>query len=98
MLGHDAFEIFLASECEQLLAVALDVVAVQDAQAFLAQDGAESLLAFDQRGVRQVLAVAVQQVKGDEARLATIPKAMSMIMVTCLPRRRRRRQCPYRFL
>ena len=37
----------------------------------LGQDGAEALLAFDQRAVGQILAVTVEQVEGDEARLAT---------------------------
>ena len=41
------------------------------ASAYIGQNGAEALLAFDQRGVRQILAVTVQQVEGDEARLAT---------------------------
>jgi hypothetical protein len=53
------------------LAVRFDVIAVQDALAFPGQDGAETLLALDQWTVRQILAVAVQQVEGDEARLAT---------------------------
>ena len=47
------------------------MVAIQDALAVLGQDGAEALLAFDQGAVRQILAVAVQLVDGDEARFAT---------------------------
>jgi hypothetical protein len=38
----------------------------KDTLAGLGQDGAEALLAFDQGAVRQILAVAVQQIEGDE--------------------------------
>jgi hypothetical protein len=44
-------------------------VAEQQALALPGQNGAEALLAFDQGAVRQILAVTVQQVEGDEARL-----------------------------
>lgn len=45
----------------------LDVIAEQHALAVLWQDGAD-LFAFDQRAIRQMLAIAVQQVEGDEDR------------------------------
>jgi hypothetical protein len=70
VLRHDAIQISLAGKCEQLLPGCLDVIAKQHALAVLRQDGAEALLAFDQGAVDQILAVAVQQVEGDEARLA----------------------------
>jgi len=71
VLGDDAFEISLARECEQLFSVPFDVITEQHALVFLWQDGAEALLAFDQRAVGQILAITVEQVEGDEARLAT---------------------------
>lgn len=69
--GYDAFQISLRGECEQLLAVSLDLIAIQNAPAFPGQDGAEALLTFDPQGVRQILAVTVEQVEGDKPRLAT---------------------------
>jgi hypothetical protein len=69
VLRHNALEITFASECKQLFPVRLDVVAKQDALAVLGQDGAEALLAFDQRSVGQILAVTEEQVEGDETRL-----------------------------
>ena len=59
--------ISLAGECEQLFSVRFDVVAEKDALAFPGKNCAESLLAFDQGAVRQILAVTVKQVEGDEA-------------------------------
>jgi hypothetical protein len=50
VLRHDAFEIFLAGECEQLFSGCLDVIAEQHALAVLGQDGAEAVLAFDPMG------------------------------------------------
>ena len=68
MLRYHTFQIVLASECEQWrFAGCLDGIAKQHALAILGQDGAEAVLAFDQRAVCQILAVTVQQVEGDEA-------------------------------
>jgi hypothetical protein len=43
------------------------VVAIQDALAVLGQDGAETVLAFDQRTVREILAVTVPQCSRSKA-------------------------------
>jgi hypothetical protein len=84
MLRHDAFEVMLAGHAVKTFAVVFQMIAIEQPLTVVHDGRTKASFTFAQWGISQIVAVAPNQIKGNESRFASSEQQVTKLRLAVL--------------